>query len=92
MSLKVEKISTDAFGCRGKWNQKAISDFLKTQHKPGTAIKVPLTDFYKEFYGGAKVIKYAGYYSRKHLIDALFEMHLKGLVEIENGQIKIRFD
>jgi hypothetical protein len=92
MSLKVEKISTEAFGNRGKWNQKAITAFLKDQHKPQTAIKVPLSDFYKEFYGGAKVIKYAGYYSRKHLLDAMFDLHLKGLVEVESGTLKIRFD
>ena len=90
--LKTEKIEMEDFGNRGKWNQTAIIDWLKDQHKPQTAIKVGLMDFYKMFYGGVKVIKYVGYYSRKHLLDAFFELHLKGLVEVQKNELKLRFE
>ena len=92
MALKVEKISSDNFGNRGKWNQKAIIEFLKNQHKSGTAIAVNLKDFYSEFYNGTKVIKYIGYYSRVHIIDALRTLKVAGIAEVEANILKVRFD
>ena len=90
--MEVKSIDVENFGNRGKWNQKAIIGFLKENHKPKTAIEVRLMDFYKQFYGGSKVIKYVGYYCRKHVLEALQDLKIRGIAEIDTGALKIRFD
>jgi len=90
--MEIKKIDFNDFGGRGVWKTDALKDWLKENAKPKTAIAVKLEDFYKEFYSGSKVIKYASYYSRKHIIDAMRSLQIKGLVAVSNGMLKIRFE
>ena len=97
--IKMEKfkdlvVESNAFNAnkaiKGKWNMSALKEFLKSVHKSNTEITVDLKKFYDNFYNGAKVIKYIGYYSRTHTIDAMKELSLDGYchqVKLENGEV-----
>lgn len=92
MVLKVDKIAIDSFDNRGKWNQKAIMDFLKSNFKSNTAIAVDLNEFYKTFYNGSHVIRHQSFYCRKHIVDGLNELKISGIAAVDNKTLKIRFD
>ena len=70
---------------KGKWNMEAIKEFLKSTHKANTEITVSLKKFYENFYNGGKVIKYIGYYSRTHTLEAMKLLDFQGYVH----QIKL---
>ena len=80
---------------KGKWNMNEIKKFLKSVHKSNTEITVDLKKFYENFYNGSKVIKYVGYYSRTHALEAMKELELDGYVhqiKLDDGEVlKIGF-
>ena len=89
--METKKIEFSDFSSRGKWKSSELKAFLKEQHKPKTAIAVPLMDFYKQFYAGSNVIKYAGYYSRAHVLDACKELKFKAICSVDGEELKIGF-
>ena len=94
VKMKVEKIDQSEMTSRGKWNQEAIKDFLLEQHKTfksNDGFKMPMLEFYKEFYGGSKVIKYASYYCKKHIEDALIDLKIKASASASGNDLKVWF-
>jgi len=90
--MQIEQIEFTDFGNHGKWNSDGIKKFLKQHQKQKTAISVPVIQFYNEFYTGGSVIKHATFYCRKHVLDAMKDMKIKGLAEVSKDALKIRFD
>jgi len=90
--MDVKKINFNDFGVKGKWNHQGIQKFIKEHSKPKTAIAVSVEEFYANFYNGTRKIKYVNYYCRKHTIDAMAALGIKGFAEVADGQLKIRFD
>ena len=90
--MQIEKIEFSDFVNKGKWDLKGIQNFLKQHSKSKTAISVQVLQFYNEFYMGERVIKHATFYCRKHVLDAMKDMKIKGLAEVSKDALKIRFD
>lgn len=88
--MECKKIEFSDFSNRGKWRITELKAFLKEQHKPKTAISVNLNEFYTQFHG-LPLIRYAGYYSRVHVIDALKELKIKGICSQDGENLKIGF-
>ena len=91
--LKPEKIDIKDFNIRGKWDLKSMKDWIKKQSEDfkNQVIAVNLMDFYKEFYLGSKVIKYIGYYSRKHLLECMKKLNIAGQVATSKNRLMIYF-
>jgi hypothetical protein len=88
--MQTKVIQIDDMGQRGKWKTKELKNWLKTEFSaPKVAKSVNLTEFYKTFYDGTKVIKYIGYYCRKHVLDLMSELDFSGLAEIRGSELKI---
>jgi len=91
--LKPEKIDIKDFNIRGKWNINAMTEWIQQQANQfkNQAIAVDLMSFYREFYNGSKVIKYIGYYSRKHLLECMKKLNIAGQVTTSKNRLMISF-
>jgi hypothetical protein len=87
----MEEIDISDIKSRGAWNIKAIKDFILENHKPKKAFKENWLTLYKQFYNGDTVIRYGSYYTRKHILDTMAELKIKGLCTIDGDLIKIGF-
>lgn len=87
--MQTKTIELDDFGQRGKWKTKELKTWLKAEFGTKVAKSVDLKEFYKQFYEGTKVIKYIGYYCRKHVLDVMSELDFTGLAEVRGSELKI---
>jgi hypothetical protein len=90
VKMQTKTIELNDFGNRGKWKQKELKAWLRSEFStPKMAKSVDLKEFYKSFYDGSKVIKYIGYYCRKHVLDLFSELDFTGLAEVRGTELKI---
>ncbi len=74
MEINITEISQEeaqniSFRTSHKWNMEEMEDFVKgmVEDYKGKIVRIPVSEFYKQFYSGESEIKHMNYYCKKKL-------------------------
>ena len=83
MEINITEISPEeaeniSFRTSHKWDMENMETFAKdlVNKYSGKIVRIPITEFYKEFYTGDSVIKHQSYYCKKKLKTVLENLNI----------------